>query len=195
MSRMWIKICGMTRPEAVQAALDAGADAIGFVFAASPRRVDARLAHALALPARGRALCVAVTRHPDAALLKEILDVFVPDILQSDAADFATLELPDWLPRLPVVRAHDDAQPLPSGRFLFEGPDSGTGHLSDWQRAQALARDHELVLAGGLGAHNVGEAIRAVQPAGVDVSSGVEDAPGIKSPAKIAAFVAAARAA
>jgi phosphoribosylanthranilate isomerase len=192
---MWIKICGMTRPEAVQAALEAGADAIGFVFAASSRRVEPALARALALPARGRLRCVAVTRHPDTALLEEILTVFVPDILQTDAADFATLELPAHLTRLPVVRAHAGTLQLPVGRFLFEGPDSGTGRVSDWAQARELAHARELVLAGGLDPSNVADAIRSVRPFGVDVSSGVEDAPGIKSPAKIAAFIAAARAA
>jgi phosphoribosylanthranilate isomerase len=192
---MWIKICGMTHPEAVQAALAAGADAIGFVFAPSSRRVDPAQARALALPARGRLRCVAVTRHPDAALLKEILTVFVPDILQTDAADFPTLDLPERFVRLPVVRAQAGRVAAPAGRFLFEGPDSGTGRVSDWSQARELARGSELVLAGGLTPDNVAAAIRSVRPFGVDVSSGVEDAPGTKSPAKIAAFVAAARAA
>jgi phosphoribosylanthranilate isomerase len=192
---MWIKICGMTHPEAVQAALAAGADAIGFVFADSPRRVTAAQAHALAAPARGRALCVAVTRHPAPALLKEILAVFVPDILQTDAEDFTRLELPAALARLPVVRAGSRLAALPAGRILFEGPSSGTGQVSDWAQARELAVQRELVLAGGLHPGNVAAAIRAVQPAGVDVSSGVEEAPGLKNAARIAAFVAAARAA
>lgn len=192
---MWIKICGMTHPEAVQAALAAGADAIGFVFADSQRRVTAAQARELAAPARGRALCVAVTQHPAPALLKEILAVFVPDILQTDAADFAGLDLPAGLVRLPVLRAGGAFMTIPAGRVLFEGPSSGSGRVSDWTQARELALRHELVLAGGLNPGNVAAAIRVVQPAGVDVSSGVEDAPGIKNAAKIAAFVAAARAA
>ncbi|MEO7774063.1 MAG: phosphoribosylanthranilate isomerase [Steroidobacteraceae bacterium] len=192
---MWIKICGMTDATAVQSALTAGADAIGFVFAPSPRRVSAEHAHTLALPARGRALCVAVTQHPDAELLKEILAVFAPDILQTDVADFAALDLPAGLLRLPVLRAGSVPRRVPAGRFLFEGPSSGTGRVADWSVAHDLARKHALVLAGGLNPDNVAAAIVAVRPAGVDVSSGVEAAPGRKSPEKVAAFVAAARAA
>ena len=80
-------------------------------------------------------------------------------------------------------------------RLLFEGPVSGTGQASDWQEAAALATRTALVLAGGLHAGNVGEAIARVRPFGVDVSSGVEAAPGQKSPQKIFDFVKAARAA
>ncbi len=192
---MWVKICGLTTPEAVEAALAAGADALGFVFAPSPRRLGAAQARVLAAPARGRIPCVAVMRHPAQAELDEVLAAFAPDVLQTDAADFATLQLPATLARLPVLR---DGQALPEPllpRFLFEGALSGAGRTSDWTCAATLARRAALVLAGGLSAHNVASAIAAVQPDGVDVSSGVEEAPGVKSPAAIAAFVAAARAA
>jgi phosphoribosylanthranilate isomerase len=77
---------------------------------------------------------------------------------------------------------------------MFEGARSGSGEVADWVAAERLARRRELVLAGGLNAHNVGSAIRAVRPYGVDVSSGVESAPGCKSAQKIAEFVDAARA-
>ena len=80
-------------------------------------------------------------------------------------------------------------------RLLFEGPASGSGELSDWQAARALATRTALVLAGGLDAANVASAIAAVQPFGVDVSSGVEERPGLKSAAAIVKFVAAVRAA
>ncbi len=96
---------------------------------------------------------------------------------------------------LPVVRAGGgEPQPLPA-RVLFEGPVSGTGVPTDWPSARAMARRTELILAGGLSPANVAAAIAEVQPFGVDVSSGVESSPGIKSPAKIASFVSAARAA
>jgi phosphoribosylanthranilate isomerase len=84
--------------------------------------------------------------------------------------------------------------PLP-GRMLFEGPTSGIGELADWGRAAELARQTQLILAGGLSAENVAEAIEAVRPFGVDVSSGVEETPGIKDPDKIFEFVRAVRAA
>jgi phosphoribosylanthranilate isomerase len=192
---MWIKICGMTSGEAVQAALEAGVDALGFVFAASARRLEPGEAARLALAARGRVRCVAVTQHPQQQQLEAILRLFDPDVLQTDLEDFERLRLPAGLARLPVVRRRDAAGVTLPQRLLFEGPHSGSGTMSDWQGAAALARSCELVLAGGLDARNVGTAIAAVRPFGVDVSSGVEDAPGVKSPAKISEFVRAARAA
>lgn len=191
---MWIKICGLTTPEAVAAALAARVDAIGFVFADSVRRVTPEAAARLAAPARGRVRCVAVTRHPDPAALEEILAAFAPDVLQTDAEDFASLHLPARLARLPVVRSGDVVNSVPP-RVLFEGPASGSGVPSDWSGAARLAVRTELVLAGGLTARNVAAAIGRVRPFGVDVSSGVEAQPGIKSPAAIAEFVAAVRAA
>lgn len=192
---MWIKICGMTTPAAVSAALEAGADAIGFVFAPSPRQLTPQAAAALAQPVRARICCVAVARAPTQAAVDEIVTTFAPDLLQSDAADFAALRLPAGLARLPVVRSAAAAPvPLPS-RLLFEGLTSGTGSLGDWELAARLARGTELILAGGLTAANVAAAVAAVRPWGVDVSSGVESQPGLKSPAEIVRFVVAARAA
>jgi phosphoribosylanthranilate isomerase len=199
-SRGWIKICGMTDAEAVSAALEAGVDALGFVFAPSVRRLPPAEAAQIAAAARGRVSCIAVTRHPDIASVQQILRQFAPDILQSDAHDFATLDFPAGCERLPVYRSGQtsasQAEPgeLP-GRLLFEGPVSGSGETSDWLEAAALARRTELILAGGLHADNVTAAIHRVRPFGVDVSSGVEVAPGRKSPQRIFEFVKAARAA
>ncbi len=89
----FIKICGMTDEHAVQAALAAGADAIGFVFAESARRVSPQRAAELAAPARGRLQCVAVTQHPTAQLLVQVFAAFRPDVLQTDREDFAAIEL------------------------------------------------------------------------------------------------------
>jgi len=190
---MWIKICGLTTPEAVTAALDAGADAIGFVFAKSVRQVSADVALRLAAPARGRALCVAVTRHPSQEDIDDIVSVFKPDVLQTDSADLALLRLPTQLELLPVMRgAGGEALVLPP-RLLFEGLTSGAGVPCDWTAARRVARRTELVLAGGLNPANVAAAIAAVQPFGVDVSTGVEVRPGVKSPAEIMKFVRAAR--
>lgn len=192
---MWIKICGMTTPAAVAAALEAQVDAIGFVFAESPRRLTPHAATRLAAAARGRVRCVAVTRHPAQAEVDEIVGVFRPDVLQTDAADLLSLRLPAGLESLPVVRAGEQWPAQLPARVLFEGPASGRGMTSDWAAARALARRTELVLAGGLNSGNVAAAIEAVRPFGLDVSSGVETQPGVKSPAAIAAFVSAVRAA
>jgi phosphoribosylanthranilate isomerase len=195
MTALFIKICGLTTPEAVEAALDAGVDAIGFVFAESKRQVTPKQANELAKPARGKAKCVAVTRHPNQRNVDEILSLFSPDVFQTDAEDFVTLTLPATVERCPVVRAGaGEPQPLPA-RVLFEGPVSGTGITADWNAARKLAQRTQLILAGGLSPENVAQAIAEVRPFGVDVSSGVEQSPGCKNPEKIARFVRSARAA
>ena len=191
---MWIKICGLTTPDAVSAALEAGVDAIGFVFARSVRQVSPSQALELAAAARGRVHCVAVTRHPSQQDVDDIVSVFKPDVLQTDAPDFALLKVPAQLARLPVFRgaSADESIGLP-GRILFEGATSGAGALSDWTVARKVAHRTELVLAGGLNPGNVVAAIEAVRPFGVDVSTGVEVRPGVKSPAEIQNFVRAVR--
>jgi phosphoribosylanthranilate isomerase len=192
---MWIKICGMTSAEAVATALEAQIDAIGFVFASSVRRLEPAAAAALAAPARKRLCCVAVTQHPTQRQLDAILAQFAPDVLQIDAADLAALRVPRTLEVLPVLRVDRPAPaPLPA-RVLFEGSVSGTGVPCDWSAAQTLARRTELVLAGGLRPENVAAAIATVRPYGVDVSSGVEERPGLKSPARMLEFVTAVRSA
>ena len=190
---MWIKICGLTTPDAVAAALDAGADAIGFVFARSVRQVSSDVARRLAAPARGRVRCVAVTRHPTQQDIDDIVSIFKPDVLQTDSADLPSLRLPAQLELLPVLRGVGDESDTLPPRLLFEGITSGAGVPCDWTAARRVARRAELVLAGGLNPANVAAAIEAVQPFGVDVSTGVEVRPGVKSPVEIANFVRAAR--
>ena len=192
---MWIKICGLTTIEGVAAALAMQVDALGFVFTDSVRRMNAVQALALAHPARGRAACVAVVRHPTQGLIDEVLGVFHPDMLQGDTAELQALRLPPTLALLPVLRAGPAAPGSLPGRLLFEGPVSGSGTRADWHCARALAQRTELVLAGGLNPGNVAAAIAAVRPFGVDVSSGVEAAPGVKSAALVENFVRGARAA
>jgi phosphoribosylanthranilate isomerase len=192
---MWIKICGMTTPQAVAAALAAGVQAIGFVFADSPRQLTLEDAVSLAAPARGRLRCVAVTRHPSQRHLDDILAVFRPDVLQTDAEDLRLLSLPRELELLPVLRELEAPPGRLPQRLLFEGLVSGSGTPCDWTVAQRIARRTQLVLAGGLDADNVGAAIATVRPFGVDVSSGVEERAGVKSPAEVVRFAAAARSA
>jgi phosphoribosylanthranilate isomerase len=191
---IWVKICGLNSPEAVAAALAAGADALGFVFhAASPRHVTPAAAAELVRTVPPGVLRVAVTRHPTQAELDAVLAGFAADVLQTDAADLDALRLPAALGRLPVLRT---GRPLPDrlpARCLYESADSGRGATADWQAAAALANRTELVLAGGLSAANVAAAIAAVRPFGVDVSSGVERAPGRKDAGLIRDFIAAAR--
>jgi len=191
---MFIKICGLNSEAAVHAALEAGADALGFVFAPSVRRVSVAEAVRLAQPARGRARCVAVMKQPSRAEVEEVLEVFAPDWLQTDHGDTAKLPASAQDRLLPVYRDETLPAQLPS-RLLFEGPQSGAGRTADWDLARIAAARTQLVLAGGLHVDNVAAAIRSVRPWGVDVSSGVESSPGCKSSQRIHRFVTAAQAA
>lgn len=190
---LWVKICGLTTEEAVEAAVTAGADAVGFVFAPSRRQVSAQRAAELARSVPKHIPRIAVMQHPAQSLLDEVWQVFRPDVLQTDVEDLAGLAVPEELAVMPVLRA---AGALPANlprRFLFEGAVSGSGATADWHAATQLAAQAQLVLAGGLNAENVAAAIRTVAPFGVDVSTGVERAPGIKDPARIQEFIRAAR--
>ena len=191
----WIKICGMTTAAAVAAALEAGVDAIGFVFSTSVRQVTPERAAELARGVRRRVICVAVVSHPTQQQLDEIERGFQPDMLQTDIEDYAALKIPRRVLRLPVVRANHAARADYPLRLLFEGARSGSGELSDWQQAAALAARAKLIRAGGLNPGNVAAAIATVRPYGVDTSRGVESRPGVKNPASIGEFVQAARAA
>lgn len=192
---MFVKICGMNSFEAVEAAVAAGADAIGFVFAESPREVTPEQAKALCAGVPPTVTRVAVMRHPHKEHWERVLEVFEPNWLQTDADDLRWIKLPPGCLALPVFR--DGNAPADSDlpdRLLYEGTHSGSGRLADWDEASGLARVAEVILAGGLTVDNVEEAIRFVQPWGVDVSSGVERARGEKDPAKIREFVARVRA-
>ncbi len=202
---MKIKICGLSDDASVAAALLAGVDAIGFVFAPSPRQISPAKARELCRAVPGHVARVAVTRHPSLELLKEILEVFDPDCLQSDAQDFKELEVRRGPHLLPVYRegisepglfAKNEAleRSAFTPDFVYEGAVSGQGQTVDWTRAAALVSRGRMLLAGGLDPDNVAEAMLSAKPWGVDVSSGVESSPGIKDPQRIAAFAAAVRA-
>jgi phosphoribosylanthranilate isomerase len=189
----FVKICGVTTGDALEAAVSAGADAIGFVFHdLSPRGIAPQRAAALARALPAGVASVAVTLHPSQELVDRVLEAMRPDAWQTDAGDFETLRLPAAIERWPVIREWTAASPA-TRRVLFEGPASGSGRRADWSAASLMARTGELILGGGLDAHNVGRAIAAVRPFGVDVSSGVECAPGVKDARRIREFIVAAR--
>ena len=195
---MYVKICGLKTETAVQAALDAGATALGFVFADSPRRVSPGQAAALAKNVPSDIVKVAVMLRPSEEEWNEVRDVFRPDWLQADGDDFALLDIPEHIGRLPVYRDLGEGKTtLPDGDLpqylLFEGARSGAGEQADWDRAAQVARRTCMVLAGGLTPENVKDAIVRVHPWAVDVSSGVESSPGVKDPARIHAFLKAVR--
>jgi phosphoribosylanthranilate isomerase len=189
-----VKICGLTTAEALQAAVAAGADAVGFVFhAPSPRHLSPTAAAALATQLPPGVKTVAVTLHPTQSLVDTVLAAFRPDVWQTDARDFEGIELPAGLERWPVFRDGATWPPSLPPRLLFEGARSGAGEVADWSQAASLAARTELVLGGGLTPGNVARAVATVRPWGVDVSSGVESAPGRKDPARIREFISAAR--
>jgi phosphoribosylanthranilate isomerase len=183
---MMVKICGITRREDAEAAAAAGASAIGFVFVpSSPRFVTAEAAVELA---RGLPLWkVGVFAHQPAASIEAIARAAQLDVVQVYGPE---------TPRLPRLwRAFRvphgvDLQPAHGAEaLLLDGPANGQGF--DWTAARGLAP--KVIVAGGLNPANVAEAIRIARPWGVDASSGLEIAPGIKDPEKIRRFVDAAR--
>lgn len=189
-----VKICGMTDGRAIQAAVAAGADAIGFVFAESVRRISPQDARDLAADIPHEIRKVAVMLHPHEEEWREVCETFQPDVLQTDAADFLQLDVPPSIEQWPVLREGSlDMQQAMPHTFVYEGHRSGRGEKVDWQQAAELAQRGQMVLAGGLSADNVAQAVRQVQPWGVDVSSAVESQPGRKDAERIRAFIEAVR--
>ena len=193
-SPLWIKICGLRTPGAIEAAAQGGADAVGFVFhASSPRNLEPAAARELQRAVPAGVERVAVFLRPSQALVDAVLEAIAPDWVQADTADLEVLRLPPGQRVLPVLRSDwTTSAPLPA-RCLFESASSGAGELADWSAAARLARRTQVVLAGGLHAANVAQAVRAVQPFGVDVSSGVERERGVKDEQLIREFIRAAR--
>lgn len=205
--RTRVKICGITRPQDARAAADAGADAIGLNFyPPSPRFLSVERAIEIRDAVPPFVQTVAIFVNPDAAQVAQVIGRVKPAMLQ-----FHGEETPRFCDEfgLPYIKACRVKSGVSSGGDLLEylRPFSraaawlldshveeygGVGESFDWSLAPAV-RERPLVLSGGLAPGNVAEAIRRVRPWGVDVSSGVESAKGIKDAAKIAAFVAEVR--
>jgi phosphoribosylanthranilate isomerase len=190
-----IKICGITDNAAAHAAADAGADSVGFVLAHSVREITPERATAIASELPRHVEKVAVFRGPPRRDIDRALERFRADVVQADFPSLAGLRSPRLLPvfRETVTSHSAIAVQVDGGRFVYEGPSSGIGRTVDWDLAAGVALLGQMTLAGGLDPDNVVEAIRAVGPFGVDVSSGVESRPGVKDPALIWAFVQAVR--
>lgn len=210
---MDIKICGLRTNDAVAAALAGGATHIGFIFfPKSPRNLEPEEAGRLRQAAHGNAAAVAVTVDADDAFLDRIVEAMQPDMLQLHGK-----ETPERVAEvkaryaLPVMKAFSvsavaDLEKIGpylgiADRFLFDAKPpkgselpGGNGVSFDWKILNALPAQTDYLLSGGLNAENVGDAIRLANPPGLDISSGVESAPGVKDTALIEAFFRAARA-
>lgn len=197
----FIKLCGFTRSEDVACAVEAGADALGFIFwPGSPRYVDAETVAGFDVPAACMKIGVFVNQPVE--WVQSVVRTAKLDAVQlhgdEDAAYIRSLNLPVWkavhLDRLPP-----DCESLPVERLLIDSGTvempGGTGKTVDLVRAEAFTvkTRHKVLLAGGLKGDTVAHAIQSVKPHGVDVSSGIETAPGIKSPDRITLFVREAR--
>lgn len=209
-----VKICGLKTPEALDATIAAGADMAGFVvFPPSPRHLDPAAGRDLLARVKGRLQTVALTVDADDALLAAIVETLAPDLLQLHgretpervAAVRARFGRP-VIKALAVAEAADlaavPAYAAVADRILFDARapkgatrPGGLGQAFDWRLLENLEPGLRYMLSGGLDAANVAEALRITRAPAVDVSSGVERAPGEKDPRKIADFVRAARAA
>jgi phosphoribosylanthranilate isomerase len=212
---MWIKICGNTNLEDAQLAVESGADAVGFVFAPSPRRVsvaevsgitpdlpkaiekigvfvDASFEEIVQSVTESGLTGVQLHISTDPKLASKLREHFGPSLRILEVVHYAQ----DLESQLNTLRSENaiDAVLIDSRTATAVG---GTGIRFDWQAASGsfLHSRLRLIAAGGLKPENVAEAVHTLQPWGVDVSSGVESAPGRKDPARVKAFVAAAKAA
>lgn len=211
---MIIKICGLSTRENIDWVVDAGAEWIGFAsFPPSPRHVELSRMAELAEYARGRTKIAVLSVDPDDALLDAIMATASPDILQLHGKETpqrvaevrARYEVP-VMKVLGVSTAEDVARARlydeVTDYFLFDAKPpkdatrpGGLGVTFDWDLLQGLDLAKPFMLSGGLRPTNVAEAINRVRPFGLDVSSGVESAPGVKDEALVRAFIANARAA
>lgn len=200
---MQVKICGLQEEASIELALSLGVDAIGFnLVRTSPRWVDVQVAQRLASYVRGRALVVVVVADPLPQALVELLQETSFDRIQLHGDEMPHPDHPGRARLWKAVRLRhaedvEHAAALPVDAVLVDATSTkglgGTGEQADWSLASRLAARRNVWLAGGLRPDNVALAIETVRPFGVDVASGVEQAPGIKDPDKLAAFVRAAK--
>jgi len=206
------KICGIKTRDALAAALDGGADYVGFVFfPPSPRHLDMSTARSLAEEARGKTRIVALTVDADDAVLDEIANVIAPDFFQlhgsetlERVADVKAKFARKIIKAIPV-RTSDDASAARTytkvaDLILFDAKapsdasrPGGHGRTFDWTALAAISQEIPFMLSGGLTPGNVEDAVRLTRPQAVDVSSGVETSPGVKDADLIRRFLQAVK--
>jgi phosphoribosylanthranilate isomerase len=207
-----VKICGLGTAESLEVALEAGADLVGFVFfPPSPRHLDGATARALGRQVKGRGRKVALTVDPDDVLLATVIEVLQPDMLQLHGSEpperVAAVKARFGLPVMKAIHVEtwSDLLTVPAyanvaDRLLFDARPprdatrpGGLGNPFDWNLLQSMDVGVPFLLSGGLDAGNVTAALEITRASGVDVSSGVERAPGEKDPDKIRAFIRSVR--
>ena len=203
MNRVRSKFCGITRAEDAQFAATLGVDALGFVFTRQSRRfVEPEAAARIIRELAPLVTVVALFMDDDPTWIRQVISITRPHMLQfhgnESVADCVSHGLP-YLKAVPMATITDVASyaagyPDAAG-FLLDahasGEPGGQGARFDWSKRPQL--DRPLILAGGLDADNVGEAIRCMRPFAVDVSSGIESSPGIKDATRMQAFIDAVR--
>lgn len=207
-----VKICGLSTRETLEVALGAGADMVGFVFfPPSPRHLMLGAAEQLGRQVQGRALKVALSVDADDALLENSIEALRPDLLQlhgkETVARVRDIKARFKLPVMKVIPVETRADlatvsgyAAVADRILFDtrAPQDATrpggrGVTFDWRLLDGIDLAVPFMVSGGLDVANVADAVRITRAGGVDVSSNVESAPGVKDPDKIRAFIRAAR--
>ncbi len=200
----WIKICGITRSSDAMAAARSGADAVGFLFAESPRRVKPEVVRTIVQDLPPHLLRFGVFVDANPAEIARVVSVAEIDRIQLHGFEEPMVRELVGTRVVKAFRARDELvlqeiQEWNVDTFLLDAwsPEAagGTGRPFDRDLGRRAAKLGRMILAGGLTPENVGKAIREIRPFGVDVSSGVEESPGIKDMAKIQAFIDAVRAA
>lgn len=199
---MFVKVCGITSEEDALLAIAMDADAVGFVFAPSPRQVRAEDVRDIVKRLPHEAITVGIFRNERPEHVVEVVHKANLRMAQLHGGEpdsdvrYITERVPAVIRALP---AGDDrlahAAAWPTDLVMVDAPDPGSGEVFDWSLTGQVPTGVRLILAGGLTPDNVGAAIRKVRPWGVDVSSGVESSPGRKDPVKVNKFVQRARAA
>ena len=199
---VFVKVCGTTSEEDALLSVAMGADAVGFIFAPSPRQVAPQVVAGIVRRLPAEILTVGVFRNESPGRVVEIVNRV--GLRAAQLHGHETPEHAHWIrKRVPfLIKAFvagdpsiRQAQDFAADAVMIDSPKPGSGQVFDWSLADGLPDGLRLVLAGGLNADNVGEAIARVRPWGVDAVTGVEASPGRKDPRKVRTFVAAARAA
>ena len=199
---MFVKICGTTSEADALLAVAMGADAIGFIFAPSPRQIAPGVASDIAKRLPSEVMTVGVFRDEAPSRVVEIVNTV--GLRAAQLHGHETADDSRWVrARVPLlIKAFPGGDPelaratsYGADAVMVDSASPGSGQVFDWSLADGVPDGMRLVLAGGLDPDNVGEAIARVHPWGVDVATGVESAPGRKDPLRLRAFVAAAKAA